>query len=210
MILEVTPALQTDPSLFDKLYLTSPLTGQQVPLSAFVKIDTSKTAYLTISHQGQFPAVTISFNLAPGVALGQAVTAINKAQAEMGVPADAVGLFQGTAKAFPTRSRTQPYLIAAALIAVYIVLGLLYESFIHPLTILSTLPSAGLGALLILMAGRLRPQRDRADRHHSADRHRQEERHHDGRLRAHGRARAGAGAAARRSTRPACCAFGRS
>ncbi|HYP34284.1 MAG TPA: efflux RND transporter permease subunit, partial [Burkholderiaceae bacterium] len=153
VVLEVTPALQADPSLFDKLYLTSPLTGQQVPLSTFVKVDTTKTAYLAISHQGQFPAVTLSFNLAPGVALGQAVDAINKAQAAMGLPQALSGSFQGTAQAFRDSLATQPYLILAALVAVYIVLGLLYESYIHPLTILSTLPSAGVGALLILMAG---------------------------------------------------------
>ena len=153
VILEVTPKLQEDPALFDKLYVTSPLTGQQVPLSAFVKVDMNKNAYLLISHQGQFPAVTISFNLAPGVALGDAVTAIKQAKANIGVPATLSGSFQGTAKAFGESLASQPYLIAAALIAVYIVLGLLYESYIHPLTILSTLPSAGLGALLILRAG---------------------------------------------------------
>ena len=153
VVLEVTPALQQDPALFSKLYLNSPITGQQVPLSTFVKVDTSKTAYLSISHQGQFPAVTISFNLAPGIALGQAVDAINAAKAGMGLPQALTGSFQGTAQAFRDSLSTQPYLIAAALIAVYIVLGLLYESYIHPLTILSTLPSAGVGALLILMAG---------------------------------------------------------
>jgi len=153
VVLEVTPSMQADPSLFDRLYITSPLTGQQVPLSTFVKVDTTKTAYLSISHQSQFPAVTLSFNLAPGVALGQAVDAINKAQSQMGLPQALSGSFQGTAQAFRDSLATQPYLIAAALIAVYIVLGLLYESFIHPLTILSTLPSAGVGALLILMAG---------------------------------------------------------
>jgi len=153
VVLEVTPALQSDPSLFDKLYITSPLTHQQVPLSAFVKVDTTKTAYLSISHQSQFPAVTLSFNLAPGVSLGEAVDQINKAQAGMGLPQALSGSFQGTAQAFRDSLSSQPYLIAAALVAVYIVLGLLYESFIHPLTILSTLPSAGVGALLILMAG---------------------------------------------------------
>lgn len=153
VILEVTPKLQEDPALFEKLYVTSPLTGQQVPLSAFVKVDTSQSAYLLISHQGQFPAVTISFNLAPGVALGDAVQAIQKVKDEMGVPATLSGNFQGTAKAFGESLASQPYLIAAALVAVYIVLGLLYESYIHPLTILSTLPSAGLGALLILRLG---------------------------------------------------------
>jgi HAE1 family hydrophobic/amphiphilic exporter-1 len=153
VVLEVTPELQTDPALFDKLYVSSPVNGKQIPLSAFVSIDTTKTAYLSISHQGQFPAVTISFNLAKGVALGEAVNAITKAQAEMNVPQTLTGDFQGTAKAFGDSLSSQPYLIAAALVAVYIVLGLLYESYIHPLTILSTLPSAGVGALLILMAG---------------------------------------------------------
>ena len=153
VVMEVTPEMQADPSLFQRLYLTSPLTGQQVPLSNFVKVDTSKTSYLLISHQGQFPAVTISFNLAPGTALGDAVDAINQVKQEMGTPQALTGNFQGTAKAFKESLATQPYLIAAALVAVYIVLGLLYESYIHPLTILSTLPSAGVGALLILMAG---------------------------------------------------------
>ncbi len=153
VVLEVTPEMQADPALFNKLYVTSPLTGQQVPLSTFVKVDTTKTGYLSISHQSQFPAVTLSFNLAPGVSLGQAVDQINKAQAEMGLPQALSGSFQGTAQAFRDSLSSQPYLIAAALLAVYIVLGLLYESFIHPLTILSTLPSAGVGALLILMAG---------------------------------------------------------
>jgi len=153
VILEVTPALQKDPALFESLYLTSPITGQQIPLSTFVKIDTSRTGYLTVNHQGQFPSVTISFNLVPGASLGQAVDAIQKAQAEMEMPATLNGTFQGTAQAFGDSLRTQPYLILAALVSVYIVLGLLYESYIHPLTILSTLPSAGVGALLILMAG---------------------------------------------------------
>ena len=153
MVLEVTPALQKDPRLFDNLYLTSPITGQQIPLSTFVKIDTTHTGYLAVNHQGQFPAATISFNLQPGHSLGQAVEAIQQAQAEMGVPPTLHGNFQGTAQAFGDSLRTQPYLIAAALVAVYIVLGLLYESYIHPLTILSTLPSAGVGALLALMAG---------------------------------------------------------
>ncbi|PIG09246.1 efflux RND transporter permease subunit [Comamonas sp. 26] len=153
VVLEVTPQLQQDPQLFDKIFLTSPITGLQIPLSTFVKLDTSHTGYLAVNHQGQFPAVTISFNLLPGHALGQAVDAIGQTQARMGVPPTLNGNFQGTAQAFGDSLRTQPYLIAAALVAVYIVLGLLYESYIHPLTILSTLPSAGVGALLILMAG---------------------------------------------------------
>ncbi len=153
VVLEVKPELQRDPQLFDRLFITSPLTGSQVPLSTFVKVDTTHTGYLSVNHQGQFPAVTVSFNLASGHSLGQAVAAIQRAQAQMGVPATLSGSFQGSAQAFGDSLRTQPYLIAAALVAVYIVLGLLYESYIHPLTILSTLPSAGVGALLILMAG---------------------------------------------------------
>jgi len=153
VVLEVTPRLQADPHLFEQLYLTSPSTGQQVPLSTFASVDTSHTGYLSIAHQGQFPAVTISFNLAPGASLGEAVTAIHRIQEEMRMPATLTGNFQGTAQAFGDSLRTQPYLILAALVTVYIVLGLLYESYIHPLTILSTLPSAGVGALLILMAG---------------------------------------------------------
>jgi hydrophobic/amphiphilic exporter-1 (mainly G- bacteria), HAE1 family len=151
VVLEVDPALQTDPRLFDKLYLTSPITGQQVPVSTFVRLDMSKTAYLAINHQSQFPSVTVSFNLAAGASLGDAVTAVQQAETELGVPSTLSGSFQGTAQAFQTSLATTPYLIAAALLVVYLILGVLYESFIHPLTILSTLPSAGVGALLMLM-----------------------------------------------------------
>jgi HAE1 family hydrophobic/amphiphilic exporter-1 len=151
VVLEVDPPLQTDPRLFDKLYLTSPTTGQQVPLSYFVRIDMTKTAYLVINHQSQFPSVTVSFNLAGGAALGDAVTAVQQAEAELGVPATLTGSFQGTAQAFQASLSTTPYLIAAALLVVYLILGVLYESFIHPLTILSTLPSAAVGALLLLL-----------------------------------------------------------
>ena len=153
VIEEVTPSEQRDADLFDRIFIRSPLSGQQVPLAALVKVDTSKSAYLMISHQGQFPAVTLSFNLAPGVALGEAVDEVHRVEAQMRMPATVRGSFQGTAQAFQQSLRTQPYLIAAALVCVYIVLGLLYESYLHPLTILSTLPSAGLGALLILRAG---------------------------------------------------------
>ncbi len=150
VVLEVEPGLQQDSLALEKIYVKSPITGDMIPLSTFVKVDTSKTSYLSISHQGQFPAVTLSFNLAPGAALGDAVTAIQQAEREMGKPVTLITNFQGTAQAFQDSLRTQPYLIAAAVIAVYIILGVLYESFIHPLTILSTLPSAGLGALLTL------------------------------------------------------------
>ena len=122
-----------------------------VPLSAMTKYDTQHVTYLSINHQGQFPAVTLSFNLAPGAALGDAVDAITQASAAMHLPATITGTFQGTAQAFQSSLKTQPYLILAALVAVYIILGMLYESYIHPLTILSTLPSAGVGALLILL-----------------------------------------------------------
>ena len=152
VILEALPGLQADPALLDQIYLMSPVTGGQVPLSALVRQDTSHTNALNISHQSQFPAVTLSFNLAPGASLGAATQAVQKAQADMNVPSTLSGAFQGTAQAFQSSLSSQPYLIAAALVAVYIVLGVLYESFIHPLTILSTLPSAGVGALLILMA----------------------------------------------------------
>jgi multidrug efflux pump subunit AcrB len=151
VILEVTPALQSDPQTLSKLYVKSPTTGQMVPLSTFVKYDTRHVTFLSINHQGQFPAVTLSFNLAPGAALGDAVDAINKAAAGIRLPATITGNFQGTAQAFQSSLRSEPYLILAALVAVYIILGMLYESYIHPLTILSTLPSAGVGALLVLL-----------------------------------------------------------
>jgi hydrophobic/amphiphilic exporter-1 (mainly G- bacteria), HAE1 family len=150
VVLEITPELQTDPQSLNKLYVKSPLTNQMVPLSAMTKFDTQHVTYLSINHQGQFPAVTLSFNLAPGSALGDAVDAINSTQAAMKLPATITGNFQGTAQAFQSSLKSQPYLILAALVAVYIILGMLYESYIHPLTILSTLPSAGVGALLIL------------------------------------------------------------
>ncbi len=150
VILEVPPDLQGDLATLDKLYVRAQ-GGAAVPLSTFVKMETRTVAPLAISHQTQFPAVTISFNLAQGAALGEAVDAINAALNGMGTPATLRGTFQGTAQAFQASLSTQPYLIAAALIAVYIILGVLYESFILPITILSTLPSAGVGALLMLM-----------------------------------------------------------
>ena len=148
---EITPALQKDPKTLDELYIRSPTNGQMVPLSAFAKWTTVPVAPLSISHQGQFPAVTLSFNLAPGVALGQATAAIQQAEQELKLPAGLQTAFQGNAQAFQDSLSTVPLLILAALLAVYIILGVLYESFIHPLTILSTLPSAGFGALVILM-----------------------------------------------------------
>jgi multidrug efflux pump subunit AcrB len=127
--------------------------GELVPLSAVASFKPRNTP-LTVNHQGQFPAVTISFNLPPGMALGDAVTAVDKAQREIRLPSSIHGSFMGTAQAFQTSLASQPYLIAAAILAVYIVLGILYESLIHPITILSTLPSAGVGALLALLVCR--------------------------------------------------------
>jgi HAE1 family hydrophobic/amphiphilic exporter-1 len=155
VIEEVPPEMQGAPETLNKIYLKSPLNGQEVPLSTFVKYTTRPIAFLSINHQGQFPSVTLSFNLAPGAALGQAVDAINAAQLELAKPATILASFQGNAQAFQSSLSSEPYLIAAALVAVYIILGVLYESYIHPLTILSTLPSAGLGALLMLMLAHL-------------------------------------------------------
>ncbi|OJH36204.1 multidrug efflux RND transporter permease subunit [Cystobacter ferrugineus] len=132
------------------LHIRSPLTGEVVPLSSVAKLEPLTTGPLSISHNGMFPAVNISFNLAPGVALGDAVTAIEQAEAQIGIPAAITRNFQGTARGFQESLKSQPFLILAALLAVYIILGVLYESFVHPLTILSTLPSAGLGAILLL------------------------------------------------------------
>jgi len=151
VVMEVLPELQGDPATIDKIYIKSPVTGAQVPLSAIAHWDTAPVALLAVNHQGQFPAVTLSFNLRPGAALGEAVEAIQTAERELAKPPALVAGFQGTAQVFQQSLATQPYLIAAALVAVYIILGMLYESFVHPLTILSTLPSAGAGALLFLM-----------------------------------------------------------
>jgi HAE1 family hydrophobic/amphiphilic exporter-1 len=118
-----------------------------------VRVDTAHIGPLLVAHSGQFPAVTLTFNLPPGVALGQAVDAINRASAEIGMPQSLIGSFQGNAQAFQAALSNEPVLIAAALVVVYVILGVLYESYIHPLTILSTLPSAGVGALLALWAG---------------------------------------------------------
>ena len=155
VVLEILPALQKDLSTLDRLYVKSPLTGGAVPLSALVDVDSNGVGPLLISHQGQFPAVTITFNLRPGVALGQAVDAVSRASADIGMPESIIPTFQGNAQAFQASLRSEPALIAAALIVVYIILGILYESFIHPLTILSTLPSAGIGALLALRLGHM-------------------------------------------------------
>ncbi|MDB5592835.1 efflux RND transporter permease subunit [Enterovirga sp.] len=152
VIMEILPELQGQTEILQRLHVKSPLTGEQVPLAAFASWSTRGVAPLSVNHQGQFPAATISFNLAPGVSLGQATEAIQAAERQIRLPASTSGSFQGNAQEFQRSLATVPLLILAALIAVYISLGILYESLIHPLTILSTLPSAGLGALAVLMA----------------------------------------------------------
>jgi len=152
VILEVLPELQANIDTLSKIYVKSPATGDEVPLSTFATWTSVPVRPLSISHQGQFPAITISFNLAQGVALGQATNAVQKAMSELGVPTTLSTSFQGTAQAFQQSLSTVPLLILAALVVVYLILGILYESYIHPITILSTLPSAGVGALAILMA----------------------------------------------------------
>jgi hydrophobe/amphiphile efflux-1 (HAE1) family protein len=155
LILEIPPDLQHNRASLDRIYVKSPLTGAAVPLSALVDTDSYKVGPLSINHQGQFPAATLSFNLRAGVALGEAVEAIGKAVQEIGMPSAVIGTFQGNAQAFQSSLSSEPALVAAALVVVYIILGMLYESFIHPLTILSTLPSAGIGALLALQFGHM-------------------------------------------------------
>jgi HAE1 family hydrophobic/amphiphilic exporter-1 len=152
VIVEAPPGMQATSDLFDTVYLLSPLTGQNVPLSLFVKVGPPAASSLTVNHQGEYPAATLSFNLAPGVALSQATQVVQTARDKLGAPRTLTGSFQGTAQAFQQSLAGEPILIGAALLAVYVILGVLYESFIHPLTILSTLPSAGLGALLALIA----------------------------------------------------------
>ncbi len=151
VIMEILPDLQGDAQNLDKIYVRSPTTGQLVPLGTFATWTTVPTKPLSISHQGQFPAVTISFNLAPGVALGTATDAIKAAEREMNLPPSVLSTFQGNAQAFQQSLSTVPMLIGAALVVVYLILGILYESYIHPITILSTLPSAGAGALIALL-----------------------------------------------------------
>jgi HAE1 family hydrophobic/amphiphilic exporter-1 len=151
VIMEVLPALQGDVATLDKIFLKSPTTGGEVPLATFAKWTTTPIQPLSISHQGQFPAVTISFNLAAGASLGQATDAVARAQSELKLPATITTSFQGTAQAFQDSLATVPLLILGALVVVYLILGILYESYVHPITILSTLPSAGVGALAILM-----------------------------------------------------------
>jgi multidrug efflux pump len=149
VVLEVAPAFQQAPTALDNIYLTG-TTGGQVPLAAVTRL-TKTTAPLAVSHQGQFPATTLSFDVAPGTSLGEAVDVVDSAAREIGLPRSIRGSFQGTAQAFQSSLAGEPFLILAALVTVYLVLGILYESYIHPVTILSTLPSAGVGAILALL-----------------------------------------------------------
>ena len=149
VVLEVLPEFQQNPASLDQIFVPSN-TGTPVPLSAFTHVKTTLSS-LTVNHQGQYPSITISFALTPGMALSDAVNAVQTAQRDIGMPSTIHGAFAGTAQAFQASLKTQPLLILAALVAVYIVLGMLYESYIHPITILSTLPSAGVGALLALI-----------------------------------------------------------
>jgi multidrug efflux pump len=150
VILEADPSLQTSLRGLSDIYLPSSVGTTPVPLAVMAKMR-EETAPLLVSHLGQFPSSTVSFNLAPGESLGSAVTAIKQAQTDIGLPLSVISSFQGAALAFQSSLSNQLFLILAAIVTVYIVLGVLYESFIHPLTILSTLPSAGIGALLALM-----------------------------------------------------------
>ena len=149
IVLEVQPQFQMDATALSKLYVVA-AGGARVPLSAFAHFE-PKVESLSVNHQGQFPAITLSFNLAPGTALGDAVTAIDRMRSDLKAPVTLEGTFQGTAQAFQDSLSSTPILVAAAIVVVYIVLGMLYESYIHPITILSALPSAGVGALLMLM-----------------------------------------------------------
>jgi multidrug efflux pump subunit AcrB len=149
VVMEAAPEFWQNPDGLKEIYVSSS-SGGQVPLSTVTHYEASTTP-LTVNHQGQFPAVTISFNLQDGVALGDAVNIINAAERDIHLPAGIRGTFQGTAQAFQSSLANEPMLILAALFTVYIVLGILYESYIHPITILSTLPSAGVGALLFLL-----------------------------------------------------------
>jgi multidrug efflux pump subunit AcrB len=148
LILELEPQFQDDPSALSRVYLTTPA-GSRIPLSAVAHFS-NKVEPLTVNHQGQFPAVTLSFNVAPGYSLGQAVQRIQAIEQQLHTPITLQGAFQGTAQEFQRSLVSMPILIAAAILVVYIVLGFLYESYIHPITILSALPSAGVGALIML------------------------------------------------------------
>ena len=202
VILELEPRYQSDPSVLSLLYVRS-ATGALVPLNS---VATLKPAVgpLAITHLGQLPSVTISFDLKPGVVLGEAIKRDQRRRPpRCSCRRRSTAVFQGTAQAFQASLRGMGMLLVMAIFVIYLVLGILYESFIHPLTILSGLPTAGFGALVTLLAVRHRAQHVRLRRHHHAGRHRQEERDHDDRLRDRGAAQARAWRPTRRSTRRA-------
>ena len=180
VVMEVAPQYWQNPESLNDIYIQTQ--AGPTPLSAIASWKPTNTS-LSVNHQGQFASSTLSFNLPPGNSLSDATIAIEQALSDIGMPSSIVGSFQGTAKTFQESLSNQPLLIALALVAVYIVLGMLYESFIHPVTILSTLPSAGVGALLaLILAGT--DSGHRPDRRTASDRYREKERHHDDRLRA--------------------------
>jgi multidrug efflux pump len=153
VVMEAAPQFWQSPVGLNDVYV-HPTTGGEVPLSAIAHFE-PKTAPLAVNHQSQFPSVTVSFNLAPGVSLSDAAATINQMEQQIGMPQSIRGMYSGTLQAFQASLSTEPMLIITALLAVYIVLGILYESFIHPITIISTIPSAGVGAVLALMLFRL-------------------------------------------------------
>ena len=182
VITELDPKIEWSPERMLAIQMRT-ASGSLVPLGAFARVDRTAGA-LTVNQLGQLPAVTISYNLPQGVALGDSVTRINALKEQIGMPTAISTTFAGTAKTFQDSLANQGLLIGGAILTIYIVLGILYESFIHPLTILTGLPSAVLGALVALRLRRHGPVGHRGHRHPDADRHRQEERHHDGRRRA--------------------------
>ena len=181
LVMEVAPQFWQNPTALSDIYLHPPK-GGEIPLSALTHYEPS-IAPLAVNHQGQFPSVTLSFNLAPGVALSDAVRLVTDMEQRINMPSSIQGAFSGTLQAFQTSLASEPMLILAALVAVYIVLGILYESYIHPITILSTLPSAGVGAVLALLITHTDLSVIAHDRDYLADRHRQEKRDSDDRLR---------------------------
>jgi hypothetical protein len=185
VIEEVDPHFQLGPDALKRIYIASQTSGM-VPLSELVTLHIT-TAPLAVNHLGQFPSVTVSFNLKGNEPLGPAAAAVDNTIAALHLPSTIQTGFQGNALAFQASLSSEPVLILGALIAVYIILGMLYENLVHPLTIISTLPAAGLGALLLVHI-RIRSRRHRHGRHHFADRHRQEEWHHASGLRAGRRA----------------------
>ena len=193
VILSVAPEFQMDPSALSQLYVRSPTAGRLIPLNSVAKA-VEVAGPLTVSHTGQLPSVTISFNLKPGVALGDAVDAVQQV-ANATLPSTVSTRFQGTAQAFQDSLQGLGLILVMAIIVIYIVLGILYESFTHPLTILSGLPSAGFGALLTLLVFQHGAEPLRLRRGHHARRAREEERHHDGGLRRRRAARSREGAA---------------